>query len=46
VDDRAGAPQLVPRAIDLEIGESEVQSSPLLESKTHSCSQPRDDFVK
>src|SRR5262249_39415565 len=31
VDDCAGAPQLVPCPIDLEIGESEVQSSPLLD---------------
>src|SRR5262249_19049240 len=46
VDDCAGAPQLVPCPIDLEIGESEVQSSPLLDSKTHTWSLPRHDFVK
>jgi len=29
VNDRAGAPQLVPRDIDFEIGEAEIQSAPL-----------------
>jgi hypothetical protein len=28
VNDRAGAPQLVARGINLEIGEAEIQSSP------------------
>jgi hypothetical protein len=28
VDDRSGAPQFVPRDIDLEVGEAEMQGSP------------------
>jgi hypothetical protein len=30
MNDRPGAPQLLPRDVDLEIGEAEVQSGPLI----------------
>src|SRR5262245_50978784 len=43
VNDGAGAPQLVARDVDLEIGEAEIQGGPLM-AKAESWSPPSDDL--
>ena len=45
VNDRAGAPHLLSCEVNLEIGEAEVQSAPLV-AQAKLVSLPRDDFVK
>jgi hypothetical protein len=37
VNNRAGAPQLLPRNIDLEIGEAEIQSFPRMSGGLSPC---------
>src|SRR5262249_3295239 len=44
VNDRAGASQLLPRNVDLEIAEAEIQGSPLTIAKAESWSPPSDDL--